>query len=137
MKKTLAKYCIDESETLFNAIDRIDKNNMRSVFVVQKNEKVVGIISQGDILRAIIMGSNLYVQVNKIMTTSFKYLRKKDIKEAIKLFKTNYFSLIPVLTDDFRLKDVILFTDLIDILARENARIQTKTTSSRSGSKKE
>jgi len=123
MKKGLEKYCINESETLINAIERIDQNNMRSVFVIQKNEKVVGVVSQGDILRAIIMGSNLYVQVNKIMTTSFRYLKKKDIKEAIKLFKTNYFSLIPVLTDCFRLKDVILFTDLINILElHENAK---------------
>ena len=57
------------------------------------------------------------------MTTSFTYLRKKDIKQAIRLFKTHYFSLIPVLNDDFKLKDVILFTDLINMLElHENAR---------------
>lgn len=116
MKKNLAKYCIGEFETIINAIGLIEQNNMRSVFVTQKDGKVVGVVSQGDILRAIIMGSNLYVHVNKIMTTSFRYLREKDIKQAIKLFKTNYFSLIPVLSDDFKLKDVILFTDLINIL---------------------
>jgi len=116
MSKHLEKYCISESETVINAIERIEQNDMRSVFVIQEDGRVIGVVSQGDILRAIIMGSNLYIQVNKIMTTSFTYLRKKDIKQAIKLFKTHYFSLIPVLTDDFKLKDVILFTDLINIL---------------------
>lgn len=116
MSKHLEKYCISESETVISAIERIEQNDMRSVFVIQEDGRVVGVVSQGDILRAIIMGSNLYIQVNKIMTTSFTYLRKKDIKQAIKLFKTHYFSLIPVLTDDFKLKDVILFTDLINIL---------------------
>lgn len=128
MKKYLSQYCVNESETLLDAISRIEQNNMRSVFVIQENGKVVGIVSQGDILRAIITGSNLYVQVNKIMTTSFKYLRKKDIKEAIKLFKANYFSLIPVLTDGFRLKDVIIFTDLINILDTQKDQRNTKET---------
>ncbi|MBI5101254.1 MAG: CBS domain-containing protein [Nitrospirae bacterium] len=115
MNEQLEKYCISGSETILSAIERIEQNNMRSVFVIQDG-RVVGVVSQGDILRAIIMGSNLYTQINKIMTTSFIYLRKKDIKEAIRLFKTYYFSLIPVLTDDFKLKDVILFTDLINML---------------------
>jgi len=116
MNRHLEKYCINESETMLSAIERIEQNDMRSVFVVREDGRVVGVVSQGDILRAIIMGSNLYTQVQKIMTTSFTYMRKKDIKEAIRLFKTHYFSLIPVLTDDFKLKDVILFTDLINML---------------------
>ncbi|MGA2781160.1 MAG: CBS domain-containing protein [Smithella sp.] len=116
MKNNLAQYCIYETETIINAIERIEQNNMRTIFVLNNSDKVVGVVSQGDILRAIIMGSNLYVQVNKIMTTSFAYLKKKDLNKAIELFKTKYFSLIPILSNDFKLKDVILFTDLINIL---------------------
>lgn len=116
MNNNLAQYCIYETETIINAIERIEQNNMRTIFVLNSSDKVVGVVSQGDILRAIIMGSNLYVQVNKIMTTSFAYLTKKDVYKALELFKTKYFSLIPILSNDFKLKDVILFTDLINIL---------------------
>jgi CBS domain-containing protein len=113
MDNSFAKYCIHESETVLNAIERIDGNDMKTIFVLNDSEKVVGVVSQGDILRAIIKGTTLYVQVSKIMTTSFSYLKKKDFQRAVELFKTKYFSLIPVLSDDFKLKDIILFTDVI------------------------
>lgn len=116
MNKNLTQFCIYESETIISAIERIEQNNMRTIFVLSSSDKVVGVVSQGDILRAIINGSSLYVQVNKIMTTSFAYLTSKDLNKAIALFKTKYFSLIPILSDDFKLQDVILFTDLINIL---------------------
>ena len=116
MNKNLTQFCIYESETIISAIERIEQNNMRTIFVLNSTDKVVGVVSQGDILRAIINGSSLYVQVNKMMTTSFAYLTSKDLDKAIALFKTKYFSLIPILSDDFKLKDVILFTDLINIL---------------------
>jgi CBS domain-containing protein len=116
MNKNLTQYCIYETDTIINAIERIEKNNMRTIFVLNSSDKVVGVVSQGDILRAIITGSSLYVQVSKIMTTSFAYLTNKDLDKAMGLFKTKYFSLIPILSDDFKLQDVILFTDLIHIL---------------------
>jgi len=113
MKNSFAIYCIHETETILNAIERIEGNNMRTIFVLNDSDKVVGVVSQGDILRALILGTTLYVQVNKIMTTSFTYLKRKDFDKAIELFRTKYYSLIPVLSDDFKLKDVILFTDVI------------------------
>jgi CBS domain-containing protein len=122
MNKSLAQYCISETETIINAIERIEQNNMRSIFVLNDSNKVVGVVSQGDILRAIIDGHTLYAQVNKIMTTSFSYLQKKDFEQAVKIFKTKYFSLIPVLSEDFKLKDVIVFTDVINILEPKNLR---------------
>jgi CBS domain-containing protein len=116
-----------ESDTIMNAIERIEKNNMRTIFVLNSSDKVVGVVSQGDILRAIINGSNLYVQANKIMTTSFAYLTSKDLNKAMKLFKTKYFSLIPILSNDFKLKDVILFTDLINILEPQEKVVKNQT----------
>ena len=127
MKKNLTQYCMYESDTIMKAIERIEKNNMRTIFVLNSSDKVVGVVSQGDILRAIINGSNLYVQANKIMTTSFAYLTSKDLNKAMKLFKTKYFSLIPILSNDFKLKDVILFTDLINILEPQEKVVKNQT----------
>jgi CBS domain-containing protein len=127
MNKNLTQYCMYESDTIMNAIERIEKNNMRTIFVLNSSDKVVGVVSQGDILRAIINGSNLYVQANKIMTTSFAYLTSKDLNKAMKLFKTKYFSLIPILSNDFKLKDVILFTDLINILEPQEKVVKNQT----------
>ncbi len=127
MNKNLTQYCMYESDPIMNAIERIEKNNMRTIFVLNSSDKVVGVVSQGDILRAIINGSNLYVQANKIMTTSFAYLTSKDLNKAMKLFKTKYFSLIPILSNDFKLKDVILFTDLINILEPQEKVVKNQT----------
>ena len=126
MNKNLMQYCMYDSETIMNAIERIEKNSMRTIFVLNSSDKVVGVVSQGDILRAIITGSSLYVQVNKIMTTSFAYLTSRDLDKAMVLFKTKYFSLIPILSDDFKLKDVILFTDLIHILGPQDKAVKDR-----------
>jgi CBS domain-containing protein len=116
MKKNIAQYCIPESATIIDAIERIDQNNMRTIFVLNDCGKVVGVVSQGDILRAIMHGSSLYIPISQIMTTSFAFLLNKDIPKAVKIFKTKYFSLIPILSKTSKLADVILFTDLISIL---------------------
>ena len=109
MKEHLIKYCINESETIYSAIEHIEQNNMRTVLILDNSDKVVGLVSQGDILSAIIEGTNLYAQVKKIMTTSFSYMKSMDLQEAVQLFVNKYYSLIPVISDDFELIDVILF----------------------------
>ena len=120
MKNTLVQYCIYHSDTILSAIERIEQNNMRTIFVLNDSDKVVGVISQGDVLRALIEGTSLYAQAKKIMTASFTYLREKDLHKAVKVFLTKYYSLIPVISEDFELIDVILFTEVIEILVQRN-----------------
>ena len=47
------------------------------------SDKVIGVVSQGDILRALSAGQNLYTPVNQIIRNSFLHLYEKDLEKAL------------------------------------------------------
>ena len=51
------KYTLETGSTLGNAITKIKLNKVRTVIVV-KNNKVIGVISEGDLLKAFMKGAN-------------------------------------------------------------------------------
>ena len=46
------RYCVLRSYTLKETIDQIDENHDRVVMVVNEKNKVIGVVRQGDIIRA-------------------------------------------------------------------------------------
>jgi CBS domain-containing protein len=111
MNDRLNEYLLPYEGTLLNALSKIEKNNCRAVFAV-KADKVVGVISEGDIIRALLHGSSVYSPLSKWLNESFKYLTSKDYIKAWNLLKTYHTTLIPIVTDDFRLEDVITIADV-------------------------
>lgn len=110
------KYCIGLDYTIKEAIERIDDSKNRVVLVLDKESRVVGVLSQGDIIRALSSGKNLYTRVSSIIRSNFLYLNERNMKEAYKLFKKIQITLMPIVDDDFHLIDVINMDDIYDYL---------------------
>ena len=72
-----------------------------------------GVISEGDILRALLNGVHTHAPISPFVVYSFKYLRNRDMEEAFQLVKKYLFTLIPVLDNDFNLVDVITLSDVL------------------------
>lgn len=102
----LELFKLPASGTVLDAADKIDRNHLRCVFVVE-GEKVIGVCSQGDIIRMLLHGGSEYTPVEKVMKHSFMYLHEKDWKKAFELIKQFGITVIPILDEDFRLKDMI------------------------------
>jgi CBS domain-containing protein len=109
----LDKYTISEHELIAQAIEIIDYNNTRCVIVINETNKVVGILSEGDILRAILKGVSIMSPVKSIMVTNFKYLLTYD-DEKIKFFFKKGITLIPILNEQNNLIDIVAFTSYIE-----------------------
>ena len=110
------KYCLSEMSTAHEAIEKIisSKGNQRQLFIVKENLKVLGTLSEGDIIRALFLNKNIdNIQVTSIMNKSFKFLLKKDLKEAKKLIIKYNISLIPVVTKNMKIKSIIKLNDVI------------------------
>tara|TARA_S200000501_G_scaffold318826_1_gene312814 strand:- start:343 stop:690 length:348 start_codon:yes stop_codon:yes gene_type:complete len=114
--KSLDKFCLFETNTTNQAIEKIITNseNERLVFIINKNYKILGTLSEGDIMRALLVNKNIdNVKVTSIMNKSFKFLLKNNQTEAKKLMKKFNITLIPVVNKSLIIKSVIRLKDII------------------------
>ena len=113
MKNDLDKFLINDNSIILDVIKSIQITGFRTVVIVENEKKVIGILSEGDILRAFINGMTLHSPIESIINKSFKFLKKRDMNEASKFFKLGL-DILPVLSDDFRIIDVVTLTDYLD-----------------------
>lgn len=107
------KYISRENDTLDLVIQKILSNSKRTVLIESCNKKIIGIISEGDILRSLLQKKNLNSPAIKIMNKSFKYLLlKKDLNQARNFFIKYNVNILPVLNKEFKLIDVITLQDI-------------------------
>lgn len=108
----MEKFCIGQDYTIKEAIERIDASKNRVVLVLDKDAKVVGVISQGDIIRALSSGKNLFTRVASIIRPNFYYMNDRNMEEAYELFKKTKITLVPVVNEEFQIIDVINMDDI-------------------------
>ena len=107
-------FSVSINESIENVISKILMNSNKTVFVL-KNNKILGTISEGDILRCLLTKKNLKSPASKIMNKSFKYIfLKKNLKQAKIIFKKFNISILPVVKKNFEIIDVITVKDILD-----------------------
>ena len=111
----LLKYTVLDSQTIKDTALVINHNHCRCVIVRNQSNIVVGVVSDGDIIRAILEGISLYSPVSQIVSHSFKYLRDSDMSSAYQYFRNDPgVTLIPVVGLSFQLNDVITIHDILN-----------------------
>ena len=104
---------ISEDSSIREAMESINKSGIRMALVVDKEKKLLGIVSDGDIRRALLSKENFEVSVKKIMVKNpicaeegmstvdlFEIMISKEIQE------------IPIINKQGILTDVVLLRDL-------------------------
>lgn len=112
------KYCVNESYTIREVLEQFESSNDRVAVVVNESEKVVGVVSQGDILRALSAGNDIYVQICQIIKNSFLHLYSRDMKEPYAIFKKKKITLLPIIDYDNTLTGVITLDDIFEYLEK-------------------
>ncbi|SCZ81210.1 CBS domain-containing protein [Pseudobutyrivibrio xylanivorans] len=108
----MEKYCIGLDYTIKEAIERIDASKNRVVLVLDKESRVIGVVSQGDIIRALCSGKNLYTRVDSIIRPDFIYMNDRNMEEAYRVFKKFKITLMPIIDDEFHIIDIINMDDI-------------------------
>ena len=54
------KHCVLKTYTIKETIDKIDASQDRVALVVNDKNRIIGVVSQGDIIRALSAGRNIY-----------------------------------------------------------------------------
>jgi len=104
-EERLEEFLIRGYEKIKTAIHKINKNGLGIVVVLDKNEKVVGVVNDGDIRRSLVPGMNTNDPIDTIMNKNFKFA--DNIYDAKKLAKEFRLRLVPVLDDEGKLKIIV------------------------------
>lgn len=118
----LELFCVDENNTIKDAIVAIQANHSRCIIVLNAKKKVVGVFSEGDVLKVILADTDIHAPLSRIIKPSFHYLNDKDMLKAYELVKKYSITLIPVVDKDFNLEDIITIFDIMDHLVFTNRR---------------
>jgi len=113
--KKLVDRLINSTTTILSALKAMDKIGVKSLIVVD-NDKFVGILSIGDIQRAIIGNIGLDVTVKSILRKNPKYAVPSDTIEAIKqqMF-IHRMEFLPVVDQNSQIVDIYYWEDVFGL----------------------
>jgi len=106
-------YAISINGLLIEAIDKISDCHVRCIFAVTADNRVVGTISSGDVIRALLNGASIHSPLVDWIHTDFIFLEKRDMERARVFMEDLGITLIPVLDSQRRLSSVITLNDVL------------------------
>ena len=118
---------INPSKTIIDALNLIEINKHKSVIVVERNGKLLGILSDADIRRALLKGIKLTDQIKnfynkKIYYVKFNNYNLLNIKK--KIIDENLF-IVPVVDNKKKIVDIISYKNLDNKNKNKIKNIQT------------
>jgi D-glycero-alpha-D-manno-heptose-7-phosphate kinase len=129
LSKLAQELTIFNSADVLIAIERLEKSRFQIVFVVDKNQLLLGIISNGDLRRYLLLGGATSAPVTECMNKEFNSVSEDASREdLLKLFDLG-FHVIPRLDQSGKLIDLItpefdLTSPEVPILTRARAPVR-------------
>ena len=103
-------------DSIRSAMACIDRTGTGIATVVDEDGRLLGVVTDGDIRRAILGGRDLDEQVDSIMTRSPVTIGPTtDTQEIRRLLVDQRLRQIPVVDDSGRLVDLVLVSDLVEL----------------------
>ena len=109
MRKKMKKnnYSIKKDKKIEDALKCIELNGMGLIFI-EDRKKIIGVVTDGDIRRALIKRKNLNMPLTTFMNRDFVYLRDgKDTRENILKILDSRIKAIPILDNNDKLIRVV------------------------------
>lgn len=108
--RDLTNYCIFQNAYIKEALKQMDKAASKILFVVKKDNKLIGSVSDGDIRRAILKGVNLTEKVNYIMNNNPTFVNENyNIKIVKRIFLEKRYEAIPVVNSNKEVVDILFW----------------------------
>lgn len=101
----LENLCINENKTLIHAWKLIALNGKSTVFCVSDDNKLTGILTDGDIRKYLLDTENYNVLIKDIMNKDFVYAKDKEDKTSIMAKTNSKIKIVPIVNDEFIIVD--------------------------------
>ena len=109
MKEYLKKFVCYENVTIQYSLKMLDRNASKIIFIIDKDLKLIGSLTDGDVRRGLLSNCNLNQNVKKIMNQNPKVINENKKKKITKDFLQKEKILgIPIIDNRKRIKDVIV-----------------------------
>lgn len=127
MSNSLKKLLSTENISLRNALDKMNNNGKKCLVIVDKNRKLLGTLSDGDIRHQIKNKINLKKKIISIYNHNPKYIYENDLNigKLKKLFINKKIFFLPVVNSNHIIKKVIFTEDLLNNIKRSFPKINT------------
>lgn len=104
---------IKETETVHNALIRLNNSKSKSLtlFVVDGDERMVGTLTDGDVRRALIAGTDIEQPLSKVMHRNFEFIENRSDIQKLKNLRDRSITLIPLLDSDRKIIDIYDLTE--------------------------
>ena len=120
MNNKFAEFVVLETEQMINALRKIDANKQGFVIVINEDEVVLGVLTDGDIRRAIIEGYTTVDTIATIYTSNAKTLSITDGFDVVTdLFKNQAIKFIPILYENGKLANIITKSQMHSLLLQD------------------
>lgn len=102
---------IDEEYTIRQVLKKIDDTGKRILLVGDNNNKLKGVITDGDIRRWILKSGDLNVSAKMIINYNPIYIIENEKKQAIKIMKENSINSLPIVDINERITSIVFWDD--------------------------
>lgn len=120
----IAPFVIADNASIRDAMQAIDTNGREMVLVRDKSERVIGLISDGDIRRGLLRGQTLDMSAATVMTRDFYMVSPSaDRASILDVMRARSFQHVPVVDGDGKLVAVHFLRDLIGATPKPNVAV--------------
>lgn len=111
MNKAVQKHIINVNANVREALIKLDNQAADAIlFLVDKNQQLIGSLTDGDIRRGLINGLGLESPLEDYIQPHPKFIYEEDYnQEELEGFKKEYFKVIPILNRQHQVVDILNF----------------------------
>ena len=102
-----SKYIIPASATILQAMEKIDLNSDGAVLVCDNDERIIGLVTDGDIRTQIVKNASTSDSIEIVLNRDFIWRRDTDSRETILKTLDSKIKVIPILNKDMQLVDIV------------------------------
>ena len=120
-KDELKKYTVSIKTTIYEALSLVDQNSRQMAILVDQDQCIIGVITDGDIRRAILKGIPLDSPIISVVNRNPLIGGKNEPKKAlISRMQDRSVSFIPLVNDENKFEDIVFLSDLLNISRKNN-----------------
>ncbi len=113
-------FTVNEHDKIADALKKIDANRQGFVIVIGNEDKVLGVLTDGDIRRAFIRGCMNEESISNIYTKNARLLLVNDGFETVtESFKNQAIKFLPIVDEDGKLTNIITKNQMHALLLQD------------------